>query len=411
MGIKLNLANPKVTGVQKEHHKQFLWLWMIGVFTYMGSGLVYPQLSTRIINQGISLKDFGTMQAVATLLSISSQVYIGILSDRIGRRKPLLVGALLLQIPMVIAFPHAAGIIAFTFLLSANQMATSLFNATTANWVTRFGSDDQIGRLHGFYRISFSVGWVVATLFIGTSLDYLGFNGTFYVAAILLALSLLVTIFATRDPEQDLRQPQANATDLGAPSSPYKLPAGLKWLLGALGIFVLAQTMGMNLNYIFFMDEMKVTNQQFGLLTSIQSWPEIPMMLLLGIMSDKVDSTLLLAAGMALAGLRWLFMALVGSFGSLLAVQPLHAIGMTVTEVVMVANIARLTPRDHLGLVMGWQVTVTNFARFLAPLIAGGLGHYFGIRTVFAISALVAGAAAMVVFRMARTPSSLGHRS
>lgn len=399
--------NSKVMGVQKRHIAQFAVLWIVGMLIYMGMGFVSPQFSVRIIGQGFSLSDFGIIQGVATLLSISTQVYIGKLSDRIGKRKPMVVGAIILMIPVVILFPHVHSMGFFILLLAFNQMATSLFNATTANWVTRFGVQGQLGRLHGFYRISFSVGWVVATMFIGTLLNNLGLNRTFYVASIFLIIGLILVIVATRENgvNEAVGQDLENETESASLPGPYKMPTELKLILFALGVFICAQTMGMNLNYIFITDDMNVTNQQFGWLTSIQSWPEIPLMLLLGILSDKISNSVLLVVGMILAGLRWFLMSVVRNIGFLYLIQPLHAVGMTVSEVIIVAVIARLTPSKHLGAVMGWQVTVVNVARFLAPLLAGLIGQYFGIRTVFFISSLVAAAAGLIILRATRANS------
>ena len=69
---------------------------------------------------------------------------------------------------------------------------------------------------------------------------------------------------------------------------------------------------------------------------------------------------------------------------------------MTITEVVIVAVISKQVPRQYLGTVMGWQVTVISLARLLAPVLAGMIGEHFGIRMVFLISSMVAAAAALL---------------
>lgn len=389
----------KLTGLKSQYTGQFIVLWLIGVLTYMGFGFVSPQFSILITGRGFTLQQFGLIQAIATFLSISSQVSIGKLSDRMDRRKPILVGALLLLIPVSILFPHAKGLVVFTLLLAVNQLASGLFNVTTANWVTRFGVNEQMGRLHGYFRISFSVGWVLATWLMGKSLDRLGVTNTFYLGAAFLVASLLLTIVATRDTKTEEVEVQGETTEsaIGFVWTPQ-----LKMLLAALGIFTLAQSMGMHLNYIFFKDDMQVTNQQFGMLTSVQSWPEIPLMLMLGIASDQVSSTLLVAGGMLLGGLRWLGMSVVRGISLLYLIQPLHAIGMTITEVVIIAVLSRQVPRRYLGTVMGWQVTVTSVARLLAPILAGVVGEYLGIRTVFFAASLISASAGLLVWYSAR---------
>ena len=76
---------------------------------------------------------------------------------------------------------------------------------------------------------------------------------------------------------------------------------------------------------------------------------------------------------------------------------------MTVTEVVVVAVIAKITPPEHLGTVMGWQVTVVNFARFLAPLLAGLIASLMGLRMTFLVSFMIALLGALLVLWTSKT--------
>ena len=157
----------------------------------------------------------------------------------------------------------------------------------------------------------------------------------------MMAPALLLTVLLTRDVASE---PAAVVREVQDTSGHFQWPLQLKVILAALGIFTLAQTMGTHLNYIFLRQEMQVTNQQFGMLSSVQSWPEIPLMLALGIAADRASSTALVAGGMLLAGLRWLLMSMVRGIPFLYAIMPLHAIGMTITEVVIIAVITRQVP-------------------------------------------------------------------
>lgn len=389
----------KRISLQKEYTGQFIILWLVGALAYMGFAFVWPQFSLLITGQGFSLFEFGLIQGAATFLSISSQVYMGKLSDRLDKRKPILVLSLVLSIPVAVLFPHASTLVMFLLLLAVNQLVSALFNATAANWVTRFGANEQMGRLHGFYRISLSFGWILATMFMGTALDYLGVTGTFYLGGGFLAAALLLTVIATKDTPTGPQQIQSGSQEVGGV---FVWTPQLKLTLAALGIFTVAQTMGMHLIYIFLKDELQVTNQQFGLLTSIQTWPELPLMLILGIASDRLSNSLLLTGGMLLAGLRYFFLWFVQGVPLLYLIQPIQAVGITITEVVIVAEISRQVPRGFLGTVMGWQVTVVSIARMIAPVLAGVVGEIWSIRAVFFLSAVVSALAGLLVYFSAR---------
>lgn len=389
----------KRISLQEGYVGQFAILWLVGALTYMGVGLVSPQFSVIITGQGFSVQQYGFIQALANLFSISSQVSIGKISDRLDKRKPLLAGALLLFVPMVALFPHSQSFVFFVLLLGFYQLAYSLFNATTANWVTRFGQEGQMGRLHGFYRISFTCGWVPATYLMGPALDRWGVTGTFYLGAGLIAAALVLALWGTKDAAGGQQKAAESSHGVG---EVFIWPAQLKLILVALGIFTLAQTMGTNLKYIFFREEMLVTNQQFGVLASIQSAPEIPLMLILGIASDRFSNSALLLGGMFLAAVRWFSLTVVQTVPWLFAIQPLHAVGVTITEVIIVAVISRQVPKRFLGTVMGWQVTVVSLARLTAPILAGYMGELLGIRAVFFSSAVVSLLAGLLIFLASR---------
>lgn len=174
-------------GLQEQYKGQFMILWIIGMLTYMGMGLVSPQFSIRITERGFSIREFGIIQGIATFLSTCNQVSIGKLSDRIDKRKPMAVGATLFLIPVVVLFPHVGSLGFFVILLALNQLSSSLFNSTTANWVIRFGISDQLGRLHDFFLISFSIDWIISNMFMGKFFDTWGVDNTFYIASAFLA--------------------------------------------------------------------------------------------------------------------------------------------------------------------------------------------------------------------------------
>ncbi len=388
----------QMVGVKSDFMGQYTVLWFTGMLTYMCFGLITPQLSVRIIDLGFSLGDFGLIQAVATLSVVATQVAIGKLSDHWGRRKPLVIAAVIMLFPSVLAFPHASSMFGLMVLSSTIQMSSAMFNATSVNWVSRFGKKGHMGRLHGFYRASFSLGWVIATLFIGTMRDHLGFEYTYYVAAAFLLVSATLVGFGTKE-RCSLDDPPTES-GLTSVHSRYKLPRELKVLFFVFAFFTFAQTMSSHLNYIFLLHDIGVSNQQFGWISSIQSWPEVPLMLVLGVMSDRLSSVVLLAGGMVMGGIRWLLMSLVTGAMPMYFIQPLHSISMAISDVVVIAFITRLTPRERLGTALGWYVTMMNIARFLAPLAAGALGDYFGIRTVFTLSGVIAVLSGLVIAKV-----------
>lgn len=373
-------------GIRPQEKQNFSFLWLTGFLAYLGIGLTSPQFSVRVIEQGIPLKTYGIIQATATLLAIATQVSLGKLSDSTGWRRTLVLGAIFLLIPVVLLFPYAQTALTFTVLLSLNTMAISTMSANAATWVTELGQTKKMGRLHGLFRISYSCGWVAATALLGTALDRLGFNATFMLAAALILLSAVVLITKTKYTAAE-KVPQEPVPTAAAEK--YSWPPELKLVLLGTGLLLFANAMAIHLNYIFISQEMGASNQQFGLLASIQALPEIPLMLFFGYISDSVPTPLLLTLGMGILSLRWLAMGLVTRVAFLFFIQPLQAIAITISDVLIVATIARLVPSNQLGQIMGWRLTIANIAALLAPLAAGAIGDLLSIRAVFFLASFI----------------------
>ena len=139
-----------------------------------------------------------------------------------------------------------------------------------------------------------------------------------------------------------------------------------------------------------------LSDTALGWTFTLQAWLEVPLMITLGAMSDRIDSRRMLAVTIGLSGLRWLLLSVVGRSAWLIPVQLLHAVGVTVSEVLAVAFVARYVARERLATVLGWKVAVQNAALLMAPALGGYISHAAGLQTMFQVAAALALADAAV---------------
>lgn len=403
-------ANERSTwlGVQPQYRSRFVQLWTALMLVSIGMGLTQPLFSVRIVDRGISLQQYGILQSLASLATIFTQVWIGRFSDFLGRRKPLIIGGLLIIVPVLAVFPKAETMLVFGVLLAFYQVAFNAQRSLMTTWVSGWAEEGNMGRMHGTFRIAGSLGWIVATPFLGLLLDRYAFSTTFRLAAGIYLTAALFITFTIREPKQRTTVQDSALSETvdesaaAAADGQFIWPLQLRLLFLAFAIFTLAQGMGFNLNFIFFVQELGVSNQQFGWLSSLQAWLEVPLMLSMGIISDRFDVAKMLAIGMSVGGLRWLLLSLTTKAVWAYGVQLMHAVGVTVTEVLIVAVIARMVPSRHLGTVMGWRTTVRSLAMFLAPTVAGTIGENLGLRCVFRLSAVLALMASLIILQVSR---------
>lgn len=397
------------TGVREEYLGPFQSLWFALFVIAMGWGITQPLLTVRIVQKGATYQQLGVLQSCAAMASILTQVWIGKLSDRLGRRKPLVVAGLLLAVPVVALYPRAEALLAFGILYALHNVTYNTYRSMMTAWVSNWAPNSSMGRTHGSFRIAGSLGWIVASPFLGTLLDKHGFGPTFSIAAVIYAV--MAFFIAGMVKEERIEYTDEKSDELeNAASTPGSVDGvwtmELKLFLVALTVFSLSQSMGYNLNSVFLVEELGVSNTQFGWIVSLQAWLEVPLMFGLGVISDHFNPANILGLSILISGLRWFLLSVVTNTSWVFGIQALNAIGVTVTEVLAVAFLARLVPSGYLGTIMGWKITMQSIATLSAPLIAGNVAYYLGIRTVFKVSAMMALISFLILMKVSRSRTS-----
>jgi MFS family permease len=132
---------------------------------YLKSNLHYDFFSTAAVSGSI------------IVLAIFVRAYMGRVSDRIGRRKPIIAGLLICSVPLVIMpFTSDLRILLLLALIYGFGFATA--TASTPALITELAPCEFIGTSTGFLDtvmdIGQTVGPIVGGFVLGTSLGYLG---------------------------------------------------------------------------------------------------------------------------------------------------------------------------------------------------------------------------------------------
>ena len=400
-------------GVSPEHTNTFRMMWIASFVIAMGWGLTIPLMTVLVVQAGATYQQLGILQFFAATATILTQVLVGRASDAMGKRKPALVAGILLAVPVLFFYPRAEGLVVFGILLALHGVTYNANRLVMSAWVSSWTDQENMGRTHGAFRIAGSLGWIIAAPFLGVLLDRYGAKLTFALgAALYLAMAIFIVIFIKEKVElkggsgeaENLKpkEKRANASKEARSFWTFEL----KMFLVALGVFAFAQGMGQNLNSVFLVDELGVSNSQFGWITSIQAWLEVPLMLGLGIISDRFNPALVLGLSIFVSGARWFLLTVVNNTTWVFGIQSLHAVGITVAEVLAIAFVARLVPSKYLGTFIGWKISVQSAASLLTPMIAGNIAHYFGIRTVFRVSGLLPLLSCLILYLVYRSVRS-----
>ena len=368
-------------------------------FLYMaGLGVIFPYLSLYFQeNAGLSGTQLGLALAMNPLMGIVASPLWGQWADRSGHRRGALMvlasGAALgyFLVPHASSFPALLACLAFlsAFTAPAMAIASSLtFAVLGEGGAARFG----------LVRVWGTVGYLIMILAFPALLTSAGGDASvvgstrglgliFPVAAILCLGAALVLI---RVPTSDAIVVRARREDLGAllRQSSYRR-------LLVVAFFAFGLLSGPIVLFPVFVTERGGTIETVSRLWIPMLLLEIPLIYFAGAGLRRMGARGLIAAGIALDGLRWLVTAFASGLLWIFGIQLLHGavvvgliIGMQLYVEGEVPARLRATGQTLLGTVMSigavlshlWAGTVLEHLGATAPyLIAGPLSIGLGI--------------------------------
>ena len=148
--------------------RDFRTCWMLSATFGIAWGLVWPlrNLYFREPWVGMSLQQVGWLGFVRSITMASLPLLIGILADGSGRRKPWIVGGFALSSVGVALYLLAGSFWTLAAVTFVTTMAFVAYNVNVNALVTTTLHDSARGQQFGIFRVSGSIGYAVASLFI-----------------------------------------------------------------------------------------------------------------------------------------------------------------------------------------------------------------------------------------------------
>jgi MFS family permease len=339
-------------------------LRMIGLFMILPVFSLYAQQyqgSTPMLI-GLAIGIYGLTQALF-------QLPFGFLSDRVGRKRMIIIGLLL----------FAAGSIVAALADSIHQVVAGRAlqgMGAIAAVVMALAAD--LTREEVRVRVMASIGMSIGLAFMVSMIlgpvlaSSIGMSGLFWVTAVLALSSIIVLLVMTPNPIQERfhRDAEVSVTDIP------KVLANRELLRLDLGVFILHLTL--SATFVLFP---LVLRDQLALPVS-RHWEvylpvfviSIALMLPMIIRAEKkarMKPMYLLGIGLVL--LSELGMGWFGSFWALFAMLVLFFGGFNFLEASMPSLVAKIAPADRKGTAMGLFSTAQFFGAFAGGTFGGSL--------------------------------------
>lgn len=380
-----------------------LALSAVSLLTDASSEIIAPLLPLFLVGTlGTSVRMVGVIEgaaeAVASLLKLAS----GWWSDRVERRKPLIVAGYTIASlvrPLVAVAQNGTQVL---MIRLTDRVGKGIRGAPRDALIAESTRDRHRGRAFGFHRASDHAGAVIGPLIALACLNWLHMpvRNVFWVAAIPGALAVLVAlVFVRESPRRTYVAPKERAT------SAEPLPRAFWQLMAPIVLFTLG-----NSTDAFLL----LRASQLGIAT-----PLIPLLWVAlhvvksasstpgGALSDRLGRKPLIVSG-------WLLYAFVYA-GFSFANTAMHAwllfgvygVVFGLTEGTEKAMIADVVSASHRGTAFGWYQGLIGAAALPASVIFGEVWDTWSAGTAFAMGGALALAAAawLALVPVRRTPA------
>jgi MFS family permease len=362
----------------------------VSFLTDVASDMTYPLLPMFLATVlGASATSVGAIEGAAETTAALLKLASGWWSDRVSRRKPLVVAGYTIAsaIRPLIGLARAAGqVLAIRVADRVGKgIRTSPRDALIADSV-----DPAIrGRAFGFHRAADNAGAMVGPLLAFALLRWGGLHlrTVFLLTAIPGALAVLMLIFGVREVPRASPAKEERKLDL-------KTPLGRRFwsYLGVLLLFTLGNSTDAFL--LLRAGQLGVSRALIPILWAMLSLVKTAASTPGGILSDRVGRKPLIVAGWFVYAAVYFAFGLSWKTWHAWALFAVYGLYFGLTEGVEKALVADLVPEDRRGAAFGWYNLALGVGALPASLLFGFIWDRWSSTAAFDFGALVALAAA-----------------
>ena len=335
-------------------------------------------VSLYALSRGASPLVVGTLMGLYSFLPMWLAVGAGRLSDRIGVRRPMLVGscgvALGAALPWLI--PGVPVLFVTTALIGMSFM---LFQVAVQNVTGAFGAPSDRPRNYALLALGYSVSGLIGPLLAGLTIDNASFHASFATLA-LLPLIPIAVLARGGLALPELHAPHAQPTP-GGVAALFRNRAlrrvfivngllSMAWDLHTFFIPIYGARLGLSASMIGF------------ILAAFAAATFVVRLATPWIARRFTEFEALTVALFVAAGAYALF-PFVGSVGPLMLLSFTLGLSLGSGQPMVMSLLHSMAPAGRMGEAVGVRMSIINASTFAVPLVFGAVGSSIGIGPVF----------------------------
>ncbi len=336
-------------------------------------------------NRGFSVGEIGFLTGTSALVGALIQLSVGHLSDRLRRRKPfIIVGLLLGAIIYLFIFPKISDYGDFILLYSVIGLCIYTILTIASVLVIDLSFSGQVGRDYASTRMWGSIGFLVCISVTGV---FPILTEPRYMFPLIGMAFIISSIFVFLIEEPNIKT-SVLTPQIGNIKRLISNSNILKVLLFYFFYYTALTAASSNVNLL--VKSLGGTNRMISFSYTASSGVEIPFMLIMGIISDKIGRRpLLFIASLALP-IRMLLYSLARSPLAIIGIQTMHSVTFAIIAVIPIVYINDLVSQEERGTAQGMLNMTTAFSSAFGPFLAGYFADMVGISKMFLFLMIIA---------------------
>lgn len=373
---------------------RLLFVSYLTIFVLMlGAGLVGPILSPYARAFGVSYAAAGLVISAFGIARVFIDLPAGFLADKIGRRKLLVAGPLIVTLAalgLAITPIEQKYYPLAIFLRLVQGTGSSLFIITATIYIADLAPKGRLGRVLSFYEVSIHLGMVCGPVLGGIVAESYGLNAPFYFYAVGAFASSTVSLVLIKER---IKSPLIASLKF---QSIFK---SLKELLFNKNLFVINLLSFANfftrsgirstMIPLFAKEFMDLPFSKIGIVLSVATLINLFLLPISGILSDKFGRKIVFIPGFLLYALAIFLIPFCHSFMNLIGVAVLIGIGTGLSDPIPITMAADFGPSEVRGTIMGLYRVFGDIGYVAGPILLGAIADSIGMSFSFYVTSML----------------------
>jgi MFS family permease len=390
-------------------------IYAFGITSFLNdtaTEMAYWVLPAFLASLGAGPAQLGLIEGVAESVASFAKLFSGYLTDRIDRRKPVVVAGYAVANAVKPLLAIATAWWHILLIRFSDRLAKGVRGAPRDVMVAESVPKNRLGSAYGLIQSMDSAGAIAGPLAALLLLSRYGIRSVFWAAAIPGALCVLVALIGIRETKRtpvDRSASSRKAADNPISkqnSESIQLPASFYLVLLAVTLFSLGNSSDMFLvlraqNVGIAVKLAPLLGLVFNVTYTLASWPA-------GLLSDRVSRRLVASGGYIIFAAVYFVFGRAPSTFAIWAAMAVYGFYYALTQPVLKALVVETVGENVRGRALGIYFFVTSVATLAASLITGELWKHYGPGIPFYSSAALALGAAGILQISGRRREPLG---